>query len=73
MRKNKNRAPSAMVLAEAKRILALPDCKNDSWYAYGPYWDINLLVDDQGQRSATIYPVYKGNTDTSQPYPVMLD
>lgn len=69
------------VMKEAKNIysmfLAAPDLKaqnldDDTWLAIGKYWDINLWVDDQEQRKATVYPVYYGNTATDQPFPVPL-
>lgn len=41
----------------------------DSWYGVGPNWeyDLNVYVDDEGQKMATLYPVRNGLTRTSEP------
>lgn len=65
--------PSPTVISEAQGVYArqLNTQHEDTWWAIGDKWDINLFM-EEGQLKATLYPVIDGNTDTSQPFEVKL-
>jgi hypothetical protein len=70
--------PSPTVLVSAKTLyqkytLARVAYPEDHWIAINKYWDLNLFTDDEGQHKATLYPVIDGNTDSTQPFPVILN
>lgn len=57
--------------AEAKITAALgKEWPEDDWEGIGNDWDLNLYLDDDTEpetKTAVLYPVKNGNTDTSFP------
>lgn len=43
----------------------------DDWVSLDGEWDLNLYVDDDGNRRATLFPVVDGDTDIESPVEVL--
>lgn len=60
------KVPKSIVL-KARSIIKevkLGSWPEDEWYSLSDSWDLNLWIDENDKKSAFIYRVFKGNTDT---------